>query len=336
MPLSDLNFNKYPQYHLDDWLDMRVFNLPTKGIFQTQNQCIKDSILESGSDNKMYVLLLFFHKLITEDYLKNYTFFFKLEKEKEIETLWNTFFHYKVTKNVQPFIDAIKVMIKKSDEEKSNFIIAWNDMSNKGIIKNLYNEDFTREFFKGCVYKNYNPQIIGTTSYPDDFDKNVKKIKNFVSPILDLGSSIIGKTINNFKFKSEGSDLNLSINDYPYLSIDEKINFSKKFIQKNCVYKEAQNIIQNIENLSLLEKKYPNADIITKNDYENLINHHLYELLGFINLSKNQKSPHLFNYVNNLKEYVDDLLKVYNDELNRHMGAKAKFFKEKTNINKKF
>lgn len=328
----EINFSKYSQYKFVDWENKQLFNLYNKGFFQSKKSCIEDSILENKEENKLLSLMVFFRKMVVENPSNNINIF-KRKYEDQIENLWNTFFHYKYTGNISPFSQAIIDMLY-DDDTTLLLSLYWKKYQNpENSLSSLYNEQNINEYFINCKYVFVSREKVGEVVYPDNFDKYFIKFKQIISPTVSIAQNLLEhtyKSIKSYALKElfPAAPV-LDLETYPSLSEEGKINFASNFIKKHCVYKESSSLINSLNDLYLLKNKLKIEDTLINYQYSQLLEKYLPDFLGYVDIYKNKKSEVLKDHIEVFKSYVNKLYLHYEEEIEREIKVKSRYFNNK-------
>lgn len=342
--IPKITVKQYPQYDIFALKNKEVFALAKKRFFKTEKNVIETAIIETKSHYRMLGNMIFLYEAYKEGILiaESQSLLSMIMDNpevgsnaftiKSIHDFWAAFFECEIRGNNDPLVYACQNLLNIVDQ---NIINYWTICENDGVLDNFYNEDTINQFIKDCEYIPKNGNRLGKVVYPSDFSKKVRQVKKIITPLVTSGLEFIVNKLSPFadyktraeKLKEECEE---TLKNYAALADEEKITFAEVFLKDHCHYKESSQLINNIRSLYISTKKYKLNDVIVMLEYEKLINKHLFDLLKFVNIYRNQPMNDILVQINSLNDMVKKMTTHYNEEIERQIRIKNRFLKEKS------
>lgn len=341
--IPKISIKHYPQYDIFALKNKEVFGLTKKRFFRTEKNVIEIAIVENKAHYRMLGNMLFLYEshkqgiLISES--KSFLSMIMDNPDagtmaytiKNIHDFWAAFFECEVRGNNDNLVYVCQNLLRVVDQNIINF---WTICENNGTLADFYDEDNINQFIKDCEYIPKAGNRLGKVIYPTDFSRKIKQVKNIVNPLVTSGLDFIINKLSPFAdYKTRAEKLkeecDIVLKDYLSLSDEEKITFAESFLKNNSHYKESTQLMINIRSLYISTKKYKLNDITIHIEYEKLLNKHLFDLLNFVNIYKNQPMNDILIQINSMNEMVKKMTTHYNEEIERQIRIKNRFLKEK-------
>lgn len=338
-----INVNDYPQYSIEEFKNRSILGLDKKRFYQSESGVMTTAITEGKQHYRMLGFMIFLHEACNSGVFKSDKtglgeLVFGPSKGTPqytaecINNWWATFFDYEITNNPQYLLNYSKEILECVN---SPIIYFWNKSIESGLLSRVYEEKNINSFIDACEYKPTKNKY-GKVVFPIEQLQPFTQIKNTLNPFISNGLDFISKALNpHLVYKEKAENLKQYnkkvLENYNQLGDEEKITFAESFLKNNCYHKEYEELMNNIKNVYILNKKYTPKDIEIKIEYEKILSKHLPVLLNFVDLHCGKREERIAEQIRLFNELVLKIQNRFQDEINTDMNVKNRFLNTKNN-----